>query len=79
VKKVLKLVKQYIFSRFHNLKPLSILLSNTVGSLPSSRDSHAVVRRAKVTRMNNERLYKQMKDLHLREQFSSLTPAEEFG
>jgi len=78
VKKVLKSVKQYIFSRFHTLKPVSISLSKTVGCTPSSTVSPAVARTAKVTRMNNKRLYKQVKDLHLGERLSSQTPAEEF-
>jgi len=78
-KKVLKSVKHCIFSRFHILKPVSISLSNTVGCAPSSTVSPAVARTAEVTRMNNKRLYKQMKDLHLGERLSSQTPAEEFG
>ena len=79
VKKVLKSVKQYIFSRFHTLKPVSISLSNAVGCAPSRTVTPAVVRRAEVARMNNKRLYKQVKDLHLGERLSSQTPAEEFG
>jgi len=50
-KKMLKSVKQYIFSRFHTLKPISISLSNAVGCAPSSTFSPAVARTAEVTRM----------------------------
>jgi len=53
--------------------------SNTVGCAPSKTVSLAVARTAEVTRINNKRLYKQLKDLHLGEWLSSQTPAEEFG
>jgi len=58
--------------------PVSISLSNTVGCLPSSKDSHAVVHTAEVTSMNNKRFYKQVNDLHdLGEWLLSQMPAEE--
>ena len=59
-KKVLKSVKQNIFSRFHTLTLISISLSNTVCCVTSSTVSHAVARAAEVTWMNykRQRLYK---------------------
>jgi len=59
--------------------PVSISLSNTVGCLPSSKDSHAVACTAEVTSMNNKCLYKQVKNLHLGEWLLSQAPAEELG